>query len=511
MGEADRGMEKGREVLAEARQQAETLVQETRDGNMPKEVLGRCAGCFRMMAEALSGLSASRSLQGPPNADLLEEAGAVCDLLRSVLVQHLPPETAGEEIRRLRAANRSLTHEKNRYYNIFAATTNLVLVADHQGRITRTNPEAERCFPDGIALGRLFWQLLELKGSTLEEVLATYRLESSHEIRLFGGSRYYAMRILPFSPVLSGVRGYILILNDITLLVDHAQELEKLVAERTHALVNSEAMLRHIFQSAGNGIMLVDEDCSIVKANRRAGIIYGRSVEMLVGLDVRTLTDESGREVLAACFSAPDEQPGRSGEIAGRRPDGCTLPTNITVTQVTIDDRRFWTVIVRDISRQKALEEKLRLEKTQSEEMNVTLRNVLKSIDGERRQFEQKIARKIRSDLLPALEKVRREAAAGVRSSYLDLVREQLIGLTKGFETEFDAGLLKLSRTEIAICRFIQAGCTTKEICEALNLAFETVQTHRKNIRRKLGLKGRNINLHAFLAGSRRSLVSSRD
>jgi PAS domain S-box-containing protein len=421
------------------------------------------------------------------------------------------PETAGEELRRLRAANRSLTLEKNRYHDIFAATTNLVLVADHQGRITRTNPEAERCFPGGSAIGRFFWQVLELKGAGLKEVLAAYRLESSHEINLFGGRRCYALRILPCDPALSGVRGYILILNDITRLVDHAQELEKLVEERTHALANSEAMLRHIFQSAGNGIMLINEDYSIVKANRWAGIIYGRSVERLVGLDVRTLTDEPGRQVLADCFSSPEEQPARSGEITGVRPDGGTLPTNITVTRLTFGDSRFWTVIVRDISRQKALEETLLLEKTQTEEMNVTLRNVLKSIDGERRQFEQRIARKIRSDLLPALEKVRREAAAGVRSSYLDLVREQLIGLTKGFENELDSALLKLSRAEIAICRFIQAGCTTKEICDALNLAFETVQTHRKNIRRKLGLKGRNINLHAFLSGSRRTLVSSHD
>jgi DNA-binding CsgD family transcriptional regulator len=33
-----------------------------------------------------------------------------------------------------------------------------------------------------------------------------------------------------------------------------------------------------------------------------------------------------------------------------------------------------------------------------------------------------------------------------------------------------------------------------------LNLSFETVQTHRKNIRKKLELKGSKVNLHTFLA-----------
>ena len=486
------------EMLADARHMAELLALETHEGHVATEVIGQCVECFRMAVDALSGFVQDGS-PTLPVAVLQQEVTLLCDQLRTVLGRHQLPETVNQELRWLRAANRSLTLEKNRYHNIFAATTNLVLVADYQGRITRTNPEAERCFTSRKAIGQLFWQLLDLQGAILEEVLANYRLGESHDIRLLDG-RTYALRILPFSPALSGVRGYILILNDITLLVDQAQELEMLVAERTHALANSEQMLRHIFDSAGNGIMLMDESYVIVKANRRAASIYGREVEELQGLDVRRLTDQAGQAELAACMADMDSQPGKVGEIPALRPDGSVLPTSVTATRVAIDERCYWTLIVRNISRQKALEERLVLEKTQVEEMNVTLRNVMKSIDVERQQYEQKISRKIRSDLLPALEKVRREDEDGVRSSYLNLVREQLVGLTKGFETELDAGLLKLSRTETTICRFIQAGSTTKEICDALNLAFETVQTHRKNIRRKLGLKGKNVNLHAFLS-----------
>jgi DNA-binding NarL/FixJ family response regulator len=135
--------------------------------------------------------------------------------------------------------------------------------------------------------------------------------------------------------------------------------------------------------------------------------------------------------------------------------------------------------------------------------MNVTLRNVMKSVDGQRKEFEQNLARRIRSHLLPALERIASEPSEAIRSSYLDLVREQLIGLTSGTAAELDAGLMKLSRTEMRICQFIQAGCSTNDICEAMNLAFETVQTHRKNIRRKLGLRGKNVNLHSYLIGRR--------
>ena len=49
------------------------------------------------------------------------------------------------------------------------------------------------------------------------------------------------------------------------------------------------------------------------------------------------------------------------------------------------------------------------------------------------------------------------------------------------------------------ICRFIQAGAATKDIAEALNLSVVTIQTHRRNIRRKLDLQNRNVNLFTFL------------
>ncbi len=132
--------------------------------------------------------------------------------------------------------------------------------------------------------------------------------------------------------------------------------------------------------------------------------------------------------------------------------------------------------------------------------MNVTLRNVMKSIESDRCDLEQNISLKIRSHLLPALDKVRHESEAGIRASFLDLIQEQMIALTSGFNSELDANLLKLSKTEIRICGFIQAGCSSKEISEALNLAFDTIRTHRKNIRKKLGLQGRDVNLHSYLA-----------
>jgi DNA-binding NarL/FixJ family response regulator len=49
---------------------------------------------------------------------------------------------------------------------------------------------------------------------------------------------------------------------------------------------------------------------------------------------------------------------------------------------------------------------------------------------------------------------------------------------------------LKLSNRELEVIQLIKAGMKTKEIAEKLNISFYTVETHRKNIKLKVGLKG---------------------
>lgn len=142
--------------------------------------------------------------------------------------------------------------------------------------------------------------------------------------------------------------------------------------------------------------------------------------------------------------------------------------------------------------------EALREEKAHLEEMNITLRTVLRNIDGERAEINREVARKVHAMLLPALDHLEADMEPEVRRGYLTVIRDQLLRLAPD-----DAGpdplLLRLSPAEMRICQFIQAGSPTKDIASALNLSVETVQTHRKNIRRKLGLHGKDASLCAFL------------
>jgi DNA-binding CsgD family transcriptional regulator/PAS domain-containing protein len=142
--------------------------------------------------------------------------------------------------------------------------------------------------------------------------------------------------------------------------------------------------------------------------------------------------------------------------------------------------------------------EALRREKAQLEEMNITLRNVLKSVGREHEEHAGKLAVKVNTLVLPALERIETENDAAIRKGYVTVVKDQLTRLLPR-----DSGgmplLLKLTQMEMKVCQFIQSGHSNKDIADLLNLSVETIQTHRKNIRRKLGLHGRSVSLYAHL------------
>jgi len=261
----------------------------------------------------------------------------------------------------------------------------------------------------------------------------------------------------------------------------------------------SEKILSAIFMSVGEGILLIDEDFEIVKANQRSCEIYGLPQQNIIGTDIRSLMEEAGAAVLMDFFAELIEGQRKGAEITCLYVDGKTFPATVTVTRSDFDGKRYWPMIVRDDTGRKTMERQLRQEKQHAEEMNLTLKTVMKSIEQDRKDYEHRVAGKIRTHLIPSLRRIDQAAEANIRKSYLALLEEQLVSLTTGFERELDVGLLKLTKTEIEVCRLIQVGCSSKDICEAMKLSFDTVQTHRRNIRRKLDLNGKKLNLHTFL------------
>ncbi|MGV6831998.1 MAG: response regulator transcription factor [bacterium] len=64
--------------------------------------------------------------------------------------------------------------------------------------------------------------------------------------------------------------------------------------------------------------------------------------------------------------------------------------------------------------------------------------------------------------------------------------------------------MAKLTKRELEILALIGYGLTNKQISTTLNIAVSTVETHRKNMRKKLKLKGNSTLIRYALLNENR-------
>jgi len=133
------------------------------------------------------------------------------------------------------------------------------------------------------------------------------------------------------------------------------------------------------------------------------------------------------------------------------------------------------------------------------EEANVALKVLLRHREEDRRELEEQFLANFRKLIMPSLEKLRKTGLAPRQAAYVDVVE---MNVRKVFSASgAAAGLAQASLTpiEMRIVEFIKEDKTTKEIGSLLNLSPRTVEYYRDRIRKKLGLKSKNVNLRSYL------------
>ena len=260
-----------------------------------------------------------------------------------------------------------------------------------------------------------------------------------------------------------------------------------------------EELLHSLLNDIGDGVFFITYDMNVIEINDRACEIFESTRKDIVGMDCRDLIETGHRRLLNQAFRDLNDFESWAGEMTAMRKDDDAFPIDITIKKFSLFNRTLFCLVIKDLTEYKTLKELLRQEKSHRREMYVTLKNVMRAFEKERSGIETGIAHRIETLILPTIEKIKHESSADVRNTYLNVMSDQLINLTAGFSKELDGRFLRLTRTEMKICKFIQTGLSSKEIAQTMNVSFETVQTHRRNIRNKLGLRGRKINLHALL------------
>jgi len=154
------------------------------------------------------------------------------------------------------------------------------------------------------------------------------------------------------------------------------------------------------------------------------------------------------------------------------------------------------------IKAQKDLEETEKRLKNKAEELmesNTALKVLLRQREKDQNVFENNIMSNIKHLIQPYIAKLKRNRLASEDTKYLNLLEMNLNNIIAPFSSRLSSTYYHFTPKEIQIADLIKDGKQDKDITEILNISLYTVKSHRKNIRKKLGIYGKRINLHTKL------------
>lgn len=146
----------------------------------------------------------------------------------------------------------------------------------------------------------------------------------------------------------------------------------------------------------------------------------------------------------------------------------------------------------------KTSEEDLRRKNIELERKNNALTEVLEHIEHQKRQIKDEVIANINELLIPMLEQLVSKGST-IDSIYLNLIKRSLEDLTSSFGRKITQKSFKLTPRELQICNMIKRGLASKEISGFLNISLFTVGRHRHNIRKKLKITNKAVNLNTFM------------
>jgi PAS domain S-box-containing protein len=207
------------------------------------------------------------------------------------------------------------------------------------------------------------------------------------------------------------------------------------------------------------------------------------------------------------------------------RKDGTTFPISVLTSLITDNGKIVASVTAfRDITKLKSEENALRkahekLEKKVKErtidlaklneefkiksrnlrEVNTALKVLLRQREEDKNELEERVLSNVKELILPVIEKLKKCKLDSKGESYLHLVESNLLQIVSPFSMRLSSKYHNLTHMEIEVANFIREGKTTKELAELFHITKDTIDAHRKNIRRKLGLRKKKTNLRSYL------------
>jgi DNA-binding CsgD family transcriptional regulator len=168
-------------------------------------------------------------------------------------------------------------------------------------------------------------------------------------------------------------------------------------------------------------------------------------------------------------------------------------PIRVVVSHEEITDLKLTEEALR--KSREALEE----QKQSLEEANIALKVLLKQREDDRLELEKKVLSNVKELVLPYVEKLKNSRLRPKDKTLTEIIETHLNDIISPLLQQFSHAKILLTPQEMQVAALVKDGKTSKEIADILNISEATVNFHRKNLRDKFGLKGKQANLRSYL------------
>ncbi len=146
-----------------------------------------------------------------------------------------------------------------------------------------------------------------------------------------------------------------------------------------------------------------------------------------------------------------------------------------------------------------AKEEELKSKTNKLEEINIALNVLLKKREEDKVLLQEQVLSNVKKLAVPYVKKLKKSKLNETQIALIDVIESSLHEIISPFSLKLSSESFGLTPTEIKVADLIRQGNGSKEIASIRNLSHKTVERHRENVRNKLGIKNKKINLQTHL------------
>jgi len=283
------------------------------------------------------------------------------------------------------------------------------------------------------------------------------------------------------------------------------------------ALQDREKRYRLLIENLSEGVWQLDREAYTTFVNQNMAEMLGYSVEEMLGKHLFAFMDEKEVARARECIARRQQGIKETHDFTFRRKDGSFICASLFTSPVFDAQGNYLGAIagVQDVTERirvaeelsnhrRHLEDMIRERTMEMEsknltlqELNTTLKVLLKQREDDKKDLEERFILNIRNLVLPYVEMMKKGHLDAGQKTYLHIIESHLY--------EIATPLLKsirrfnLTPRETRVASLVKSGRTTKEIAKIMGLATGSIDVHRKNIRKKLGLNNRKANLLSHL------------